>query len=427
MTETKEYRMRRTGDIRMRIVWNRELKKLAIMMCGVFFAGMLVMNLWLEAYCSKARAEYGSLLSEVFGSVLRAYPEMREEELVQVLSRCGDQEYGEEILARYGLLKEYGSASFAGQESRLLVLRAQANLILILLLGAAGFLACGYIRKRQERISGLTDYMGALNRCGYGLEVEDNVDDELSGLRNEIYKLTIFLREQADRAMEQKRTLSETMADISHQLKTPLTSVTVLMDNLSDDEGMEAPVRRQFMAEITRQLSGMSWLITTMLKLSRLEAGVLELKREHFEVRDFVEETLQRLELAAEWQGVSFSVSISEGMALDADRRWTGEALMNIVKNAIEHSPAGGTVEISGEDNEVYGEIAIRDWGQGITKEEQEKLFQRFYNGRCSREDSMGIGLALAKGIVEEQEGHITVDSRIGKGTVFRIRFLKEG
>ena len=282
-----------------------------------------------------------------------------------------------------------------------------------------------YLGRRQRRISDLESYMGALHREGYRLDVEDNEDDELSGLRNEIYKLTVLLKEQADRAAGQKRALADSMADISHQLKTPLTSMTVLMDNLSEDNDMDPVTRQRFMSEITYQLTGMSWLITMMLKISRLDAGVVELERERLKVLDLVEEALKRLEITAEWNGVSFMLEIPQEASVFTDRKWTGEALVNIIKNAIEHSPRESKVKITAEENEVYTKISVRDYGKGITEEERDKLFRRFYHGASAREDSIGIGLALAKEIVEKQGGYISVDSQEEKGTTFVIKFLK--
>lgn len=246
-----------------------------------------------------------------------------------------------------------------------------------------------------------------------------------AGLRNELYKLTVFLKEKADGAIAQKGMLANAMADISHQLKTPLTSATVLMDNLSENMDMDEETRQRFMREVTRQLTGMSWLITTLLKLSKLDAGMVELERSQTVVAELIEEVLQRLEIAAEWREITFSIDFPEEISLSIDRKWTEEALLNLIKNAIEHSPKGGVVEISGEENEVYTQIAVRDYGEGIQEEERRNLFKRFYQGNSAREDSTGIGLALAKEIVEKQGGYLTVDSHKERGTVFLLRFLK--
>ena len=215
------------------------------------------------------------------------------------------------------------------------------------------------------------------------------------------------------------------MADISHQIKTPLTSVTVLVDNLSSGGEMDSAVRRRFLAEIARQLSAMNWLVAAMLKRSRLDAGVVEFRQERLKMAELVQEVLDRLEMAAEWRGIEFEVQIPAEAAFRGDRRWTAEALLNIVKNGVEHSPQGGRIRIQGEENQVYAQIEVADQGAGLTSQEREKLFGRFYNRDSSREDSVGLGLALAKEIVEKQGGYILVDSQVGAGTIFQIRFLK--
>ena len=408
----------------MKVAWNKELKKLAAMFLACLCTCILALNLCMAAYRNQMRTEYGNLLAAVFGNVAASYPEVAEEELVHVLNSQDNAEFGADILVRYGILKESADGSFAGQERLFARLCAGVNLFLILLFCGMGILLYLYFGKRQEKIQGLTGYMEALNRRNYRLDVENNADDELSGLRNELYKLTVLLKEQAERALEQKRRLSDAMADISHQLKTPLTSATVLLDNLSENMDMDEATRRCFLGEATRQLTGMSWLVTTLLKLSRLDAGVVEMERGWISGKTLAEDVLRRLEIAAEWKGITFSVELPEDIRLFVDRKWTEEALLNIVKNAIEYSPEGGAVEISGEVNEVYMQIAVRDHGKGITQEEREKLFRRFYRGDCVREDSIGIGLALAREIVERQGGHLSADSHRGGGTVFRLRFL---
>lgn len=410
----------------MRMVWNGEMKRVAFVFGVIFLAGVLALNLCVGIYSGDVRLEYNEFLACVFGNISAAYPEVSEEELVRVLCDNRNMDYGMDILGRYGIFGKYGGDTFAVRESRLLFLRVSGNVFLVLLFLCGGAVLFLYLKKRQNRIYTLTDYMETLNRRNYQLDIGDNADDELSGLRNEIYKLVVLLREQADIAAGQKAALADSVADISHQLKTPLTSVMVLMDDLAENPDMDRNLRQRFMSEITRQLTGMSWLISTLLKLSRLDAGVVELQKAPFNMRAFVEEVLQRLEMAAEWGQVSFSLDIPESAVLDADKKWTAEALLNIVKNAVEHSPAGSLVEISGEENDVYAVLAVRDYGAGLAREELRKLFMRFYNGRGAREDSTGIGLALAKEIVEKQGGYISVDSLEGKGTLFQIKFLKQ-
>ena len=267
--------------------------------------------------------------------------------------------------------------------------------------------------------------MEELSRGNYGLDIQDNGDNELSGLKNEVYKLTVFFREQAQQAAANRRALADSVADISHQLKTPLTSVMVLADNLSESEGMPEETRRYFLSEITRQITGISWLVSTLLKLSRLDAGVVELKQEPLSVARLADEVCGKLEVNAEWNQVAFSVDIPDRIVIRGDFQWLTEAVLNIVKNAIEHSPAGSVVEIRAEDNDVYTLLTVHNWGQEIPDEDQRHLFERFYRGGSARSDSIGIGLALAKEIVARLGGYITVESKEEKGTFFFIKFLK--
>lgn len=413
--------MERKGHLK----WNRELRRLMMRLCVIIAAGMAVVNIGIGVYSEEMRMGHKAFLTAIFGNIAAVYPDVEEQEIVRVLSGKGNEELGAELLARYGVFEEYGRESFFLWEGQLRFLSVFSNALFLLFSLIGGAVLLRYLSGRQQRISVLEAYMEALQRDGYRLELQDNADDELSELRNEIYKLTVFLKEQAVRASGQKKALADSMADISHQLKTPLTSMTVLMDNLSDDIDMDPITRRHFMSEITYQLTSMSWLIAAMLKISRLDAGVVEMERESLGMAELVRESLQKVEVAAEWSQISFTLDIPEEARLVADRKWTAEALSNLVKNAVEHSPMGSSVIISAEENEVYTEISVRDQGEGIPEEERKRLFDRFYRGASAREDSAGIGLALAKEIIEKQGGHVSLESERGKGTRFVVRFLK--
>lgn len=412
----------------MEFVWNWEIKKLILIMGMIFLCGLFVLQMILGSYSEYFRKQNHRVLAAFFGATAAYYPEVSEEELIQVLNLQSEENIarGEMVLARYGVFQEYGSESFAMQQKGIHFLYIGIYLFIAAWGLVTSVVFILYLRKRQDRIRELEAYMNILNQDGYRLDLEDNSDDELTGLRNEIYKLTVLLKEQAKRATEQRCVLSKSMENISHQLKTPLTSVTILANNLADNPEMDVLTRQRFLSEITYQLNDMSWLITTMLKLSRLEAGVIALQPEYCRMEAIVEETVQKLEIAAEWKQITIITDLPEKAGLWLDVKWTVEALVNIVKNAMEYSLPGGVVEITGEENEVYTQIAIRDYGEGITEEECKKLFQRFYRGNKTKEDSYGIGLSLAKEIIEREGGMIHVDSKAGDGTIFRIRFLRK-
>ena len=412
--------------LRPRIIWNREMKKLAFAFVLVAIVGLLLQNIWMALRISALRGENQIFLATVLGNVAALYPEVDESQVVQALNDTVNLGTGEKLLEKYGIfMSGSGAGGFVGLERQYKLTRMSTNLFAVFLFVCLGLLLFVYFCIRQEKIEKIAAYMEALNRDSYSLEIEDNTDDELSSLRNEVYKLTVFMKEQAARALGQKKALADSVANISHQLKTPLTSITVLVDNLAENTQMDEGTRRRFTGEISRQLSDMSWLVATMLKLSRLEAGVVALERRPCLMKALVENAVRRLETMSELAGVAITTELPENVYLLIDMNWTVEALVNILKNAIEHSLTGGTIEIRGADNDVYSELRITDHGTGITKEEREKLFHRFYRGYTAKEDSVGIGLSLAKEIVEKQNGRISVDSEEKKGTIFSIKLLK--
>lgn len=408
-----------------RFRWNGEMKGLAVKLFLFAAAGLIFVNAGIGFYKEQMRKEYIQFTGAVLEQVLEAYPNVSQEALIGLLDAESSTQRGQAILARYGVSSEWGSHTFDAQERQLQKLHVFGNLFYVSLFSVGIFCVFLYQHRRQEQIDKLQVYMEQLERGDYCLELEDNADDELSGLRNEIYRLTVLLKEQAGLEQNRRMALADSVANISHQLKTPLTSAIVLADNLVGDEDMKPEVRHHFLTEILRQLTGMSWLITAMLKVSRLEAGVVELNRQRVPVRTLVERCVKGLETLAEWKDVRLELLLQEDIVLNVDESWTIEALGNIVKNAIEHSPAGGSVEINALENEIYTEISICDNGVGISEKERQMLFQRFYRGTTPMEDSVGIGLALSKEVVERQNGRISVESEEGRGTVFCLKFMK--
>ncbi len=410
----------------MKMVWNRELKKLGAAFAAVSLATFLLCNLAFWRYRAESDREYQAVLASLVGSVQDAYPEASVEDVVAVLNgQDPDDGQGQKFLRRYGAFLEDDIVVFEGARRKMQAFRRRMNLTLII--SAAVFMGglFFYLAGRQKRLRDLCGYMEELVRGNYKLEIRGNADDELSGLKNEVYKLTVFFREQAERAAENRRALADSVADISHQLKTPLTSVTVLVDDLADNEDMDADTRRSFLTEISRQLAGVSWLTAVMLKLSRLDAGVVELEKEPLRVADLMEEVCGRLELTAELRQVEFSRDIAEDLQISGDSQWLTEAFLNVVKNAVEHSEAGGKVEISASRNEVYTMVTVRNRGKVISEEDRKHLFERFYRGASAGKDSVGIGLALTKEILNRQDGSISVESDRERGTIFFIKFFK--
>ena len=241
-------------------------------------------------------------------------------------------------------------------------------------------------------------------------------------LKTNIYKATTTLNHQKELLAEDKLRMANAIADISHQLKTPLTSMMVMNDLLKTEE--DADKRKEFLNTQSTQLDRMNWLIQTLLKLSKLDAGTIELKSESIFDKDLILEALKPFDIQMDLRGISNIVN-TIGTSFKCDKNWTIEAIQNIIKNCIEHMESGGTLTISSEDTNIYNQIIIADMGCGIAKEDLPHIFERFYKGKNAIKDSVGIGLALAKSIITSQHGDILVESKEGIGTKFFIRFYK--
>ena len=277
---------------------------------------------------------------------------------------------------------------------------------------------------KYRQIARLADYLTRINAGEYGLDVRDNAEGELSILKNEIYKVTTRLAEYNETLRQEKVRLADAMSDISHQLKTPLTSMMVMADLLRD-EHLPADKREEFTARLIAQLERIQWLVSSLLKLSKLDVGTAGMKREPVLLRAAVEKAAAPLRIPMELKGQRLILTGPEGASFLGDLSWTAEALLNVMKNCSEHTPAGGTVRVEWSDNPIYAQIKIADTGEGIDKADLPHIFTRFYRGKNAAEDSVGIGLAMAKSILTQQHGEITVSSEPGKGTEFRIRIYK--
>ena len=409
----------------MKLTWNKKLKRLSIMLAASGLLMLLFCNLVLAGFRADLNREYNMALASLVGSVMEEYPDTQMDDLISMLNGQDNVESGEQLLRQYGIFTEDENSVFATQAKRMTALQWEMNLIFVALAAVLVGMVFIYLSRRQAHILKICDYMEELVRGNYGLDIQDNSDDELSGLKNEVYKLTVFFREQAERASANRRALADSVADISHQLKTPLTSVRVLLDNLSDNEDMDTDTRHRFLEEISAQISGVTWLVTTLLKLSRLDAGVVELEEKPLQLQTLAEDICGRLELNAELRQVKLCMEIPGQITVKGDEQWLTEAFLNVVKNAIEHSDPGGRVILAARDNDVYTQLTVQNWGEVIPEEEQKHLFERFYRGSTAGKDSIGIGLALAKEILVRHNGYISVESEPEQGTIFYIKFLK--
>ena len=286
---------------------------------------------------------------------------------------------------------------------------------IVCLVGCGALLAifCLYTHNQTREIRRLSDYLTTLvNGTAPLLVPANNQEGELSLLENNIYKTARKLQTQAD-----------ALADVSHQLKTPITSMTVMTDLLLEED-LPAEKRLEFLKGISAQLEKMQWMITTLLKISKFDAGTAVLHKEPVELAAVVEQALAPFIIQAELRQMTLAVDCRQGQFL-GDRLWTVEAVQNIVKNCLEHMDDGGTLRLTGTQTALYCQLVIADDGCGIEKEDLPHIFERFYKGKNAGPDSVGIGLALSKSVLNRENATVEVQSTVGVGTTFTIRFYR--
>lgn len=278
---------------------------------------------------------------------------------------------------------------------------------------------------RYQKIRQLADYLVKLQNGNQTLDLRDNVEGELSILKNEIYKLSLKLQSQAELLLRDKTYLADSLSDISHQLKTPLTSMLMMVDLLEQDS-LPVEKRKEFMRNISIGLERMEWLVQALLKLSKLDADAITFNNTSIEVDALIKKAVEPLLISMEVRNICLNIlPMNDTVMIVGDFNWLAEALTNIIKNCIEHTKADGSITISYSDNNLYTKIDIEDTGIGIEKEDLPYIFKRFYKGKNAKSDSVGIGLALSKQIITKQKGKIEVSSTIGVGTRFEIRIYR--
>ena len=255
------------------------------------------------------------------------------------------------------------------------------------------------------------------------LSLEKYQEGELAILQSEIHKMTLQLREQSQQLQEDKSYLANALADISHQVRTPLTSINLLVDLLSEPDITDER-RIKLTHELMTLLSRIDWLITTLLKISKLDAGTVQFKQETISLNELICKATAPLLIPIEIREQNLYVNANGNFTGDVS--WTVEAICNIVKNCMEHTPNGGEITITASKNLLFTEIIISDSGTGIAKEDLPHIFDRFYKSKNAGDKNFGIGLSLSRMIIANQNGVIKAENNATNGALFTIRFYKE-
>ncbi|WP_404333199.1 sensor histidine kinase [Mesobacillus maritimus] len=282
-----------------------------------------------------------------------------------------------------------------------------------------------FTKWRYREIEKLSGYLQQISSGDYYLDVRDNFEGELSILKSQIYKVTKMLSEQGAVLHEDKAKLTNAISDISHQLKTPLTSMMVMADLLRD-KNLDDQKRAEFTRNLQIQLERMEWLVSSLLKLSKIDAGTIAFKKEKVMVKELVQTAVEPLLVPMDVKMQHLDIRGDDTVSFLGDFNWTSEALINIIKNCVEHTAEEGEISIQFSENALFSEITIADNGKGIAKEDLPYIFKRFYKGKNASDDSVGIGLAMAHSIITSQQGDIEVQSYPSVGTKFQIKFYKQ-
>lgn len=343
--------------------------------------------------------------SYLIGNLLNKYPNLKEDIISSYLIK-DNYEIGNNLINEYNLITI--------KDNNIIILIY--CLISALVLFIINFI---YIKSIYKKIAKIDKYMNNILNDDYSINIKDYCEGDISNLKNDIYKMTIKLKEQSELLIKEKKYLEETLQDISHQIKTPLTSMYMINDILTNEK--DENIKKEFLIKNKNQIERIEWLVTSLLKLSRLESGTVKLKKEKINLKELIDKSIEPINVLLELRNIKLTKNIID-VNLVVDINWTVEALLNVIKNACEHTV--DKIEIVGSTNPLYTETKIIDNGIGISKKDIKHIFERFYKGNHNKE-SIGIGLNMSKKIINLQNGLIEVESKEGVGSTFIIKLYK--
>lgn len=359
---------------------------------------------------------YNDKINSIISNIKNRYPNIEESDIIEIIN---NEEDSEDILSKYGIdsiTKNDKVNNKIRIISLIIIITFDSLIILIFYL---------YDKNKSKKIKEITKMISKINNRQFDIDINDFNEGELSILKNEISKTTIMLRQVADNSVKDKLNLKDSLGDISHQLKTPLTSITIMIDNILDNPDMNEKTRKKFLVNIKREILNINFLVMSLLKLSKFDANVVKFNKESVYLKDIIIESIKNVSMIKELKNITIKVSGDDNIKLLCDFKWQVESITNILKNSIEHTSEYGTVEVNYSENKLYTRILIKDNGKGIDSDDLPHIFDRFYKGKNGSDDSFGIGLSLSKTIIEKEGGSITVKSTPNIGTIFTIKYLK--
>ena len=398
-----------------------ELKKYIISTLIVFIC-LFILFLFLNIYEYKTYTKnFNNKISAIINVIKKDYPKITDKEIIKIINN--DKVGTNDFFNKYGIDVNNKSILIKNDRDYHKFLAINLSFLTITVV----ILLIIYIRynyKKEKDIKDIIKCIEQINKKNYEIQIDSISEDELSILKNEIYKTTIMLKEAAENSSKDKLNLKKSLEDISHQLKTPLTSILVMLDNIIEDSNMEEKIRNDFIVDIKRNVLNINFLVQSLLKLSKFDANTVHFVKQENDLKTIVEESIKNVSTLCDLRNINIKLNIKENSKIICDDKWQIEALTNIIKNAIEHSKNNSNIIINIENNNVYSMIEVINFGEGIAKKDIKHIFERFYRCKNTKTDSIGIGLALAKTIIEEDKGTISVESNKLE-TKFIVKYYK--
>ena len=396
-------------------ILKRYLSKILIISL-IFIFGFIFLN---KYEYNKYKISENNKINSIVVKVKEKYPNITDKEILEIIN---SKETSNVVLKKYGIYIENNSIDINNENkfnryiiiNTVYIIFSIISIVIIILI---------YEKRRTKELNTIVECINRINKKDYKVEINDNSEDELSILKNEIYKTTIMLKESAENEYKDKKELKVALEDISHQLKTPLTSMLIMIDNLINEPDMNEEVQQEFLKDIKRNIFNISFLVQSLLKLSKFDSNTIIFNNKDNLVSDIIDESIKNVSSLLDLKNINISTIGNKNIIINCDYKWQIEAISNILKNCIEYSYNDSNIDIFYDTNKLYTSISIIDYGEKISNKDIKHIFERFYKGENSKGDSMGIGLALSKSIIEKNNGTINVESK--DNTKFIIKYYK--
>lgn len=387
---------------------NSEVKKLLLYITVVSIVFLFILLIFIYKLDKYYKNEVINVYAKVSNGVIKVYPELEDEIIDSLMSDNNDKT----ILEKYGINSKINILDTKKIYIEIIII----YLLVIIVISTIYIIHNIYVFKK---IKGLSIYTTKILNDDYSMDIRSYDEGDISNLKNDLYKMTIKLKETRDIELKEKKYLETTLEDISHQLRTPLTSMNVGLEVLSGN--VDAITKKEFIQMEKKNLDRIEWLVTSLLKMSRLDSGTVLLVDKKEDLSKIIDNALEPIKIPVELKGISLINEVDKNLKIKVDENWVREAFINVLKNAYEHT--NSLIKIVSSDNPIYTEVKIIDDGAGISNTDLPHIFERFYKGSTNKE-SIGIGLNMAKKIIEKENGNISVQTS-NNGTTFIIKFYK--